>query len=80
MREAEITLLGVRGSLRYSLSSRDREEMMRQRGLSIAHRTSSRWVPHDAPEIDKRCRPHLKAPHASWKVDETSIPVRPTWM
>ena len=33
-----------------------------------------------APEIDKRSRPHLKACNDSWKVDETSIKIRKTWM
>jgi IS6 family transposase len=56
------------------------EEMMRERGLSVDHRTISRWVQHSAPQIDKRCRPHLKATNDSWKVDETYIKVRKTWM
>ena len=78
--EAEIILLCVRWYLRYSLSYRDLEEMMRERGLSVDHSTSYRWVQHYAPEIDKRCRPHLKATNDSWKVDETYIKVRKTWM
>ena len=71
--EAEIILLCVRWYLRYSLSYRDLEEMMRERGLSIDHSTISRWVQCYAPEIDKRSRPHLKACNDSWKVDETYI-------
>jgi transposase, IS6 family len=59
--QAEIILLCVCSYLRYPLSYRDREEMMRERGLSVDHTTISRWVQHSAPEIDKRSRPHLKA-------------------
>lgn len=59
--EAEIILLCVRWYLRYSLSYRDLEELMRERGLHLDHTTISRWVQHDAPELEKRCRPHLKA-------------------
>ena len=41
--ETEIIVLCVRWSLRYSLSSRDLEEMMRERGLHVDHTTISRW-------------------------------------
>lgn len=65
--EAEIILLllCVRWYLRYSLSYRDLEEMMHERGLSVDHTTIYRWVQRYAPELDKRCRPHLKAYHDS---------------
>ncbi len=42
--EADIILLGVRWYVRYSLSYRDLEEMMRERGLSVDHTTIYRWV------------------------------------
>ncbi len=32
-----------------------------------------------APELDKRCRPHLKATTDSWRVDETSINIKKIW-
>jgi len=41
--------------------------------------TIYRWVQHSAPELKKRCRPHLKATTDSWKVDETSITVKKDW-
>ncbi len=78
--EAEIILLCVRWYLRYALSYRDLEEMMRERGLQVDHTTIYRWVQRYAPELDKRCRPHLKACNDSWKVDETYIKVRKNWM
>jgi hypothetical protein len=59
--ESEIILLCVRWYLRYALSYRGLEEMMAERGLSVDHTTISRWVQHDAPGLEKRCRPHLKA-------------------
>ena len=71
--EAEIILLCVRWYLRYSLSYRDLEEMMRERGLQVDHTTIYRWVQHYAPELEKRSRPHLKATNDSWRVDETYI-------
>lgn len=78
--ESEIILLCMRWYLRYSLSYRDLEEMMRERGLYVDHTTISRWVQHSALELEKRCRPHLKATNDSWRVDETSIKIRKTWM
>jgi len=59
--EADIILLCVRWYLRYSLSYRDLAEMMRERGLHLDHTTIYRWVQQCAPELEKRCRPHLKA-------------------
>lgn len=78
--EAEIILLCVRWYLRYSLSYRDLEEMMRERGLQVDHTTIYRWVQRYAPELERRCRPHLKACNDSWKVDETYIKVRKSWL
>src|SRR6266849_5443097 len=78
--EAEIILLCVRWYLRYSLSYRDLEEMMRERGLSVDHTTIYRWVQRYAPELEKRCRPHLKATNDSWRVDETYVNVKKVWM
>jgi hypothetical protein len=40
-------------------------------GLHIDHTAIYRWVHHYAPELEKRCRPHLKATNDSWRVDET---------
>ena len=57
--ESELILLCVRWYLRYSLSYRDLEEMMAERGLRVDHTTIYRWVQRYAPELDKRCRPHL---------------------
>jgi IS6 family transposase len=42
--EKEIILLCVRWYLRYSLSYRDLEEMMLERGVEVDHTTIYRWV------------------------------------
>ena len=36
-------------------------------------------VQHYAPELEKRCRPRLKAGTDSWKVDETYIKIKKVW-
>jgi len=78
--QADLILLCVQWYLRYSLSYRDLEEIMLERGLHVDHTTIYRWVQHYAPELDKRCRPHLKATTDSWKVDETYIKVKKEWL
>src|SRR5450631_3988094 len=78
--ESEIILLCVRWYLRYSLSYRDLEEIMRERGLLVDHSTIYRWVQYYAPELEKRCRPHLKGTTDSWRVDETSVKIKGSWM
>jgi transposase, IS6 family len=65
----EIILLCVRWYLRYALSYRDLEEMMRERGLSLDHTTIYRWVQAYAPELEKRIRPHLRLTNDSYRVD-----------
>ena len=53
---------------------------MAERGLHVDHTTIYRWVQHYAPELEKRCRPHLKATNDSWRVDETSVKVKKAWV
>ena len=77
--EGTIILLCVRWYLRYSLSYRDLEEMMQARGVAVDHSTICRWVLRYAPELDRRCRPHLKPTTDSWRVDETYVKVKGEW-
>ncbi len=77
--EGGIILLCMRWYLRYALSYRDLEEMMGERGVRVDHTTIFRWVQRYAPELDKRCRPHLKTTNDSYRVDETYIKVRGQW-
>ena len=78
--QGEIIILCVRWYLRYGLSYRDLAEIMSERGLTVVHTTIFRWVQRFAPEIDKKCRAHLKQTNASWRVDETYVKVGGQWM
>jgi transposase-like protein len=69
----------VRWYLRYSLSYRDLEEMMAERGLAVDHVTIWRGVQHYAPLLNQRLRRELRCPNASWRVDETYIKVAGAW-
>jgi len=72
----EIIVCGVRWSLRYALSYREVEELMQERGVSVDHTTVFRWVQRYAPDLDKRCRRHLKPMDDSYRVDETYIKIK----
>ena len=63
----------------YSLTYRDLEEIMAERGLSIDHVTIWRWVQRYAPILNQRLRRELRRPDRSWRVDETYIKVAGNW-
>ena len=65
----EIIVLCVRWYLRFSLSYRDLEELMAERGLSVDHTTVWRWVQRHAPELDRRVRLELRQTGTSWRVE-----------
>ncbi|GHO81949.1 transposase [Ktedonobacter sp. SOSP1-85] len=50
-----------------------------ERGFAVDHTTIYRWVQRYAPELNKRCKPHLKVTNDSWRVDETYIKIKKTW-
>jgi transposase, IS6 family len=77
--EADIILCAVRWYLRYALSYRDVEELMWERGVWVDHPTVFRWVQDYAPELDKRCRPHLKTTNDTYRVGETYIKIKKQW-
>jgi IS6 family transposase len=74
--QTAIILRCVRWHLRYSLSYRDLEEIMAERGLSVDHTIFYQWVQHYAPMLEKKCHAKLRPPHDSWRVDETCVRVK----
>ena len=74
-----IILLCVRWYLRYSLTYRDLEEIMAERGLSVDHVTIWRWVQRYAPVLNRRMRREMRHPNRSWRVDETYVKVAGEW-
>jgi transposase-like protein len=75
----EIIVLCLRWYLRYSLSYRDLEEMMAERGLSLDHSTIARWVLRYEPILSQRIRCEMRRPNRSWRVDETYVRVAGRW-
>src|ERR1700733_9450655 len=72
----EVILHCVRWYLRYPISYLHMTEMMLERGLEIDPSCIWRWVQQYGPELEKRCRPHLKPTNKSYRVDETYIKVK----
>ena len=77
--EPELILCAVRWYLRYSLSLRDVEELLEERGLEADHTTVWRWVQRYGPELEQRMRRHLKPTNKSWRMDEIYLKVKGRW-
>src|ERR1700745_1323923 len=77
--EPGVILLAVGWYLRFSLSYRDVEELLAERGLHADNVTVWRWVQRYAPEMERRLRSRLKPSTDSWRVDETYIRVKGKW-
>jgi transposase, IS6 family len=73
--EGDVMPLCVRCYLRYALSYRDVEELAREQGLLVDHATVFRPVQRYASELDKWCRPSLRATNDSNRVDGTYIKI-----
>jgi transposase-like protein len=74
-----VIILALRWYLRYSLSYRDLEEMLIERGVRVDHSTIWRWVNRYGRELDRRIRDHLRPTGTQWRVDETYIRVAGEW-
>src|ERR1700726_1172871 len=77
--EPEVILLAVGWYLRFSLSYREVEELLAERGLHADHVTVWRWVQRYAPELQRCLRRHLKPTNDSWRMDETYVRVKGKW-
>ena len=66
----------VRWYLRFPISFAHMAEMALERGLVIHPSCIWRWVQAYGPELDRRCRAHLKRTNRSYRVDETYIRIK----
>ncbi|HGP1636793.1 TPA: IS6 family transposase [Salmonella enterica] len=69
----------VRWYLAYSLSLRDLEEMMAERGIVVDHSTLHRWVLRLVPLITKAFRRYKRPVSQKWHIDETYIKIKGQW-
>ena len=59
--------------LRFTLSYRDVEELLAERGLDISYETVRRWVLKFGPRIARRLRQHRPRPSDRWHLDEMAV-------
>ncbi len=75
----DMILQSVRWYLAYSLSYRDIEEMMAERGFTVDHSTINRWVLHYSPQLDAAFRQKKKRVGHRWRMDETYVKIKGQW-
>jgi putative transposase len=63
----------------YSLSLRNFEEMMTERGVEVDHSSVHRWVIKLVPLWEKAFRRHKRPVGKSWRMDETYVKVKVQW-
>ena len=72
----EVIVQCVRWYLRYPLAYEHVSELLAERGVEVDASCIWRWVQAYSPELNKRCRPHLKPVNKSYRIDETYIKVK----
>ena len=76
----DVVLYAVFFYLRYTVSYRDLEEIMAERGVSVDHATLNRWVVRYSPMIAARAQSKKHPTQKSWRMDETYLRVRGKWV
>lgn len=66
--------------LRHTVSYRDLEKIMAERGVRVDHATLNRWVVKFSPIVAVRAQSKKRPTLSSWRMDETYICVRGKWM
>ena len=72
--------MSIRWYIAYSLSYRNIEELMAERGVSVDHSTINRWVINYSQKLEAVFqRYYKKTPGNSWRMDETYIKINGKW-
>jgi transposase-like protein len=61
--------------LRFTLSFRDVEDLLAERGIAISYETIRRWVNHFGPDIAAELRKRRPRPHSIWHLDEVYLKI-----
>ena len=78
--QKDIILQAVRWYMAYSLSYRNIEELMLERGISVDHSTINRWVIKYSVQLEEAFHQRSKrSVSRSWRMDETYIKVKGVW-
>ena len=61
--------------LRFTLSLRDVEDLLAERGVAVSYETVRRWVNHFGPMIAADLRKCRLKPHTTWHLDEVYLKI-----
>jgi putative transposase len=61
--------------LRFTLSFRDVEDLLAERGITVSYETIRRWVNHFGPLIAADLRRRRAKPHTTWYLDEVYLKI-----
>src|SRR5215203_2050113 len=59
--------------LRFTLSYRDVEELLAERGLNVSYETVRRWVLKFGPAFARNLRQLRRRPSSRWHLDEMAV-------
>jgi transposase-like protein len=59
--------------VRFSMSFRDVEDLLAERGILVSYETVRRWVKHFGPTIAADLRKRRPKPHRIWHLDEAYL-------
>ena len=76
----DVILCAVHFYVRYPVSYRDLQEIMRDRGVDVDHATLNRWVVKFSPLIASKAQAGKRQGARSWRMDETYIKVKGKWV
>ena len=61
--------------VRFTLSFRDVEDLLAERGILVSYETVRRWVNHFGPKIAADLRRQRSKPHTIWHLDEVYLKI-----
>src|SRR6202051_943108 len=60
---------------RFTLSFRDVEDLLAERGIIVSYETVRRWVNHFGPRVAADLSKRRPKPHATWHLDEVYLKI-----
>src|SRR6202035_4258687 len=61
--------------IRFTLSFRDVEDLLAERGIMVSYETVRRWVNYFGPRVAADLRKRRPKPHATWHLDEVHLKI-----
>src|SRR5712691_7670073 len=65
---------------RFTLSFRDVEDLLAERGIEVSYETIRQWVMRFGPTIARDLRSRRPRPHGQWHLDEMFVSIGGKWM